>query len=181
MLKEALNREAQPSCKSPASEGSVRRSCALSGLDRRFLRNLLLSCALLLPAVPHAAQPAAKTGIAKQSPKPSAAAKRNAKKPAGAKAVVAPRGNAAARSAATAAQAASPAQAATPDPRMEFLQQFADADEDGNGLLSRQEAERNLPAVAGKFDIADASSDGWLTPEELRSFLQGGRSSESRG
>jgi hypothetical protein len=153
MLKEALNREAQPSCKSPASEGSVRRSCALSGLDRRFLRNLLLSCALLLPAVPHAAQPA----------------------------VVAPRSNAAARSAATAAQAASPAQAATPDPRMEFLQQFADADEDGNGLLSRQEAERNLPAVAGKFDIADASSDGWLTPEELRSFLQGGRSSESRG
>ncbi len=137
-----------------------------------MLKKLLLSVSLLLPAAPHAAEPDAKAGVTKTSKAP-AASRRTAKKPAGAKA--------AARKRATARPGTATGQAAAPDPRMQFLQRFADADDDADGLLSRKEAERNLPAVGETFDSADASGDGWLTPEELRSFLQIGRSSEPHG
>lgn len=139
-----------------------------------MLKEVLLSVSLLLPVAAGADGAAVKAGIAKKSSKPPAAAKRAAGNLAGAKSGAVRRNSAAARPAKT-------GQAAPANPRMEFLQQFADADEDGDGLLSRWEAERNLPDVAGKFDSADASSDGWLTPEELRSYIQISRSSEPHG
>ena len=139
-----------------------------------MLKQALLSISLLLPAAAGADGAAVKAGMAKKAPQPPAAAKRAEGKPAGAKSVPVRRNSVAARPAKT-------GQAAPANPRMEFLQQFADADDDGDGLLSRREAEKNLPDVAGKFDSADASSDGWLTPEELRSYIQVSRSSEPHG
>lgn len=140
-----------------------------------MLKNLLLSFSLLLPVAAHAAEPAVKTGIAKPASKPPAAAKRTGNRPGRAAA------DAVRQNSKTARPAKKTGQAASPGLRMKFLQQFADADDDGDGLLSRQEAERNLPVIGEKFDSADASSDGWLTPEELRSYLQISRGSESHG
>lgn len=144
-----------------------------------MLKILLLGFLLMLPAAAQAAEPAVKAGVArppsKPAPKPPVAAKRPGSKPVKAAA------GAVRQDGKTARPARKTDQAVSADPRMKFLQQFADADDDGDGLLSRQEAERNLPDIGEKFDSADASSDGWLTPEELRSYLQAGRGSEPHG
>lgn len=56
------------------------------------------------------------------------------------------------------------------------------ADTDGNGALSRLEAERSMPRVARRFDVLDANRDGHVTVEEIvaarraRAFRQGAAS-----
>jgi Ca2+-binding EF-hand superfamily protein len=42
------------------------------------------------------------------------------------------------------------------------------ADADGDGSLSRKEAEDSMPGLAAKFDRMDADKDGKVTRDELR-------------
>ncbi len=44
---------------------------------------------------------------------------------------------------------------------------FKKSDADGNGSLSRAEAEKDMPRLARHFDMIDANKDGQLSPEEL--------------
>lgn len=44
---------------------------------------------------------------------------------------------------------------------------FRKSDADGNGALSRTEAEKNMPRLARHFDAIDANKDGQLSHEEL--------------
>ena len=44
---------------------------------------------------------------------------------------------------------------------------FKKTDVDGNGSLSRAEAEKGMPRLARHFDMIDANKDGQLSPEEL--------------
>lgn len=64
--------------------------------------------------------------------------------------------------------------AATKDARL--AEQFRRADADGNGMLSRVEAERAAPLLAKPFDAIDANRDGQISPEEIRVFRRAGRS-----
>lgn len=41
------------------------------------------------------------------------------------------------------------------------------ADTDGNGAISRAEAERSMPGLARHFDAVDANRDGQISPEEM--------------
>lgn len=50
-------------------------------------------------------------------------------------------------------------------------QTWASVDTDGNGSISRSEAQVN-PGLAQVFDQADADSDGQLTPDEYKAFVQ---------
>ena len=58
----------------------------------------------------------------------------------------------------------------------QFAEQFRRADADGNGMLSRAEAERAAPLLAKQFDAIDADRDGQISPEEIRAFRRAGRS-----
>ena len=53
--------------------------------------------------------------------------------------------------------------------------QFRRADADGNGMLSRAEAERAAPLLAKQFDAVDSNRDGQISPEEIRAFRRAGR------
>lgn len=55
--------------------------------------------------------------------------------------------------------------------RSSLEQHFARADADGNGLLSREEAEKHLPRVAAKFGRVDANRDGMITLPEMQDYL----------
>jgi Ca2+-binding EF-hand superfamily protein len=50
-----------------------------------------------------------------------------------------------------------------------FAERFKQADTDGNGMLSRQEAAA-LPMIAKHFDEIDANKDNQITQDELRAF-----------
>lgn len=56
-----------------------------------------------------------------------------------------------------------------------LAEQFRRADADGNGMLSRAEAERAAPLLAKQFDAIDANRDGQISPEEIRAFRRTGR------
>ena len=45
-------------------------------------------------------------------------------------------------------------------------------DADGNGMISRAEAQAS-PELAAAFDIIDANHDGQITPDELRAWNRG--------
>ena len=46
-------------------------------------------------------------------------------------------------------------------------QRFSKADGDGNGAISRGEAEKGMPRLAQHFDRIDANKDGQITLAEL--------------
>ena len=65
--------------------------------------------------------------------------------------------------------------AATTGKNARLAGQFRRADADGNGMLSRAEAERAAPLLAKQFDAVDANRDGQISPEEIRAFRRAGR------
>jgi len=58
-----------------------------------------------------------------------------------------------------------------------LTQRFRSADADGNGMLSRAEAQRALPRLARHFDAIDVDGDGQISPEEVRAFRRSDRAS----
>ena len=54
-------------------------------------------------------------------------------------------------------------------------ERFRHADTDGDGAISRAEAEKNAPRLAKKFDQIDANKDGKLTQDELRAYREAKR------
>jgi Ca2+-binding EF-hand superfamily protein len=81
-----------------------------------------------------------------------------------------------------AAQAAEPAPAMAPmadqsrmhDPMpAQGNERWKAADKDGNGALSRTEAEASMPHLAQKFDQVDANHDGQVSHDEMRAFHAG--------
>lgn len=51
-------------------------------------------------------------------------------------------------------------------------QRFRHADTDGDGAISRAEAEQHAPRLARRFDRIDGNRDGKLTPDELRAYRE---------
>jgi len=47
-------------------------------------------------------------------------------------------------------------------------ERFRKSDADGNGTLSRTEAEKGMPRLARQFDVVDVNRDGQLSREEMR-------------
>ena len=62
-----------------------------------------------------------------------------------------------------------------------LAQRFRRADADGNGMLSRAEAETAAPRLAKHFDAIDVNRDGQISPEEIRAFRRAGRKAGRRG
>ena len=56
-------------------------------------------------------------------------------------------------------------------PRGAIAERLKQADTDGNGMLSREEA-KALPMISKHFDEIDTNHDGQVTAEELRAFHQ---------
>ena len=63
--------------------------------------------------------------------------------------------------------------------RAKFDEHFAKADTDGDGALSRAEAEKGMPRLAKKFDRVDADHDGKITRDEIRAYLQAMRAART--
>lgn len=54
-------------------------------------------------------------------------------------------------------------------------ERFRQADSDGNGMLSKDEAARGTPWIAKNFDAIDADKDSQVTRDEIRAFAQARR------
>ena len=59
-------------------------------------------------------------------------------------------------------------------------ERFKHADGDGDGAISRAEAEKHAPRLAQKFDLIDGNKDGKLTQDELRAYRESKRSRGSK-
>lgn len=60
-----------------------------------------------------------------------------------------------------------------PHPVSKFSDQFKAADKDGDGALTRSEAQTaNLVRVVENFDRIDANRDGKVTREEIRTLIR---------
>jgi Ca2+-binding EF-hand superfamily protein len=51
-----------------------------------------------------------------------------------------------------------------------FAERLRTADTNGDGMISRAEAQAGLPMIARHFDQIDANRDGQITQDELRAF-----------
>lgn len=64
----------------------------------------------------------------------------------------------------------------------EFAARFKAADKDGDGALTRQEAEAGkMPMVAKHFDQIDTNHDGKITPEEMQAARKNMRGKRGPG
>jgi hypothetical protein len=61
-----------------------------------------------------------------------------------------------------------------------FAEHFRRADADGDGALTRAEAEQALPRLGAKFDRIDADHDARLTPDELRRYFDARRAARGK-
>lgn len=61
-----------------------------------------------------------------------------------------------------------------------FAEHFRRADADGDGALTRAEAERALPRLGAKFDRIDGNRDERLTPDELRRYFDARRAARGK-
>ena len=65
--------------------------------------------------------------------------------------------------------------------KQRFEERFKKADTDGDGALSKAEAEKGMPRLAREFDAIDANKDGKVTQDELRSFMVARRAEHHKG
>ena len=75
-----------------------------------------------------------------------------------------------AASAASIAFAEAPADAPKGERAHKMHERFKAADKDGDGKISREEANAALPRIARNFDAIDTNKDGFVTKEELRAY-----------
>jgi len=61
-----------------------------------------------------------------------------------------------------------------------FAEHFRRADADGDGALTKAEAENALPRLGAKFDRIDANRDERLTPDELRRYFDARRAARGK-
>lgn len=59
-------------------------------------------------------------------------------------------------------------------------ERFRHADTDGDGAISRAEAEKHAPRLAKKYEQIDSNKDGKLTQEELRVYREAKRSRKDK-
>ena len=73
--------------------------------------------------------------------------------------------------------AEAPADAPKGDRAHKMHERMKAADKDGDGKISREEANASLPRLAKHFDEIDANKDGFVTREEMKAFhdKNGGR------
>ena len=74
-----------------------------------------------------------------------------------------------------------PASGSNPDPQraeqmrakhqQRMQEHFRRADKDGDGTLSKAEAEAAMPRLAKDFDAIDANKDGKITQDEIKAHL----------
>lgn len=72
-------------------------------------------------------------------------------------------------------EAAAPRRARQDRMRQQADKRFAAADVDGDGRISRAEAEAKMPRLAARFEKLDADGDGQLSKEELARGAKGAR------
>jgi hypothetical protein len=60
------------------------------------------------------------------------------------------------------------------------MERLKAADANGDGLISRAEAEKSLPRVAKNFDQIDANHDGQLSADEMRAFHEARKASREK-
>ncbi|WP_426395620.1 EF-hand domain-containing protein [Ralstonia sp. R-29] len=53
-----------------------------------------------------------------------------------------------------------------------FDAKFKAADKDGDGALTKEEAQAGMPHLAKKFDQIDANHDGKVTEDEIRAYMK---------
>jgi hypothetical protein len=63
--------------------------------------------------------------------------------------------------------------------RADAQARWAAADKDGDGAISRKEADESLPGLAGRFDSVDANRDGKVGRDEMHNFRMRERSGKS--
>jgi EF hand len=61
-----------------------------------------------------------------------------------------------------------------------FAEHFRRADANGDGALTRAEADKALPRLGTKFDRIDANADGKLTQDELRRYFDSKRTARGK-
>jgi len=64
--------------------------------------------------------------------------------------------------------------------RAQAADRFRHADTDGDGAISRAEAEKHAPRLAKKFGQIDIDKDGKLTQDELRAYREAKRVSKGK-
>ena len=67
--------------------------------------------------------------------------------------------------------------AARADRGEQMKERFSAADTDGDGYISRDEAEKGLPRIAAHFDDADSNHDGKLSKDEIVAYAKSLRGS----
>lgn len=56
--------------------------------------------------------------------------------------------------------------------RQQEQEKFKSADKDGNGSLSKEEAQQGMPQLAKNFDKIDANHDGQVSRDEIKQYYQ---------
>ncbi|MBN6113541.1 EF-hand domain-containing protein [Xanthomonas bonasiae] len=64
--------------------------------------------------------------------------------------------------------------------KQQLQQRLKAADANGDGLISRSEADASLPRIAKRFDALDGNRDGQLSPDELRAAMQAMQQAKQR-
>jgi len=65
--------------------------------------------------------------------------------------------------------------------KAKFEEHYKKADANGDGALSRAEAEQGMPRLAKRFDTLDANKDGVVTRDELEAAMQKRHGDGKRG
>ena len=64
--------------------------------------------------------------------------------------------------------------------KLRFAERFKQADADGDGALSKAEAEKSMPRIAKHFDEIDANHDGKITWDEIKASMERHRAERSK-